>query len=277
MPERLLHQRVQTARRLVQDQQIRTCHQRTNENQLLPVALGVGPHLLRRIEIEPCHQFIPVGGIGPAMHPPEQVKRLRATERRPQARLTGDVGQAAVCLDRPALAVHAEDLRAALGRPDQSEQQPDRRRLARAVGSEISENLALMNLQAEILQHVNVPVTLGQSFGANRGRCHVPRYCSMAWGVAQASHPSRITSCRACSVILLSWTRTAEYPLKCAMVKRAVGCAANAASFSLRSATRTARMGPSGGMAVPNRLRSALLNGRSHAKVLLFTDQVRPP
>ena len=36
-------------------------------------------------------------------------------------------------------------------------------------------------------------------------------------------------------------------------------------------------MGPSGGVSVPNRLRSALLNGRSQAKPLPSTNQVRRP
>src|SRR5215470_11849726 len=71
--------------------------------------------------------------------------------------------------------------------------------------------------------------------------------------------------------------RTAEYPSKCGIVKKASGCAASTASFSLRSSTRTARIGPSGGAWSPNRRRSALLNGRSHANALPATDQVRPP
>src|SRR5688572_20501402 len=61
------------------------------------------------------------------------------------------------------------------------------------------------------------------------------------------------------------------------MVKNARGWAASAASFSPRSSTRTARIGPSGGAASPNRLRSALLNGRSHAKALPPTDHDRLP
>src|SRR5689334_19701374 len=49
------------------------------------------------------------------------------------------------------------------------------------------------------------------------------------------------------------------------------------ASFSPRSVTRTARTGPSGGVSSPNRLMSALLNGRSHANALPATNQVRLP
>src|SRR5262249_8273458 len=71
--------------------------------------------------------------------------------------------------------------------------------------------------------------------------------------------------------------RTAEYPSKCGIVKNAAGCAVSTASFSPRSATRTARIGPPGGVCSPNRLRPALLNGRSHAKGLPTTSHVRLP
>src|SRR5580700_10452048 len=61
------------------------------------------------------------------------------------------------------------------------------------------------------------------------------------------------------------------------MVNKASGCAARMASFSPRSATRTARIGPSGGSLSPNRLMSALLNGRSQAKAFPATNHVRLP
>ena len=44
--------------------------------------------------------------------------------------------------------------------------------------------------------------------------------------------------------------------------------------FSPRSSTRMATMSPSGGVSAPNRLMSALLNGRSQANVLPATSQV---
>ena len=78
-------------------------------------------------------------------------------------------------------------------------------------------------------------------------------------------------------VTFFKWTSTAAYPSKCGIVKNAFGWAASIASFSPRSATRTARIGPSGGVASPYRLMSALLNGRSHAKPLPATAHVRCP
>ena len=46
---------------------------------------------------------------------------------------------------------------------------------------------------------------------------------------------------------------------------------------SARSATRTARIGPSGGVIVPKRLISALLKGRSQANAFPATNHVRLP
>src|SRR5437764_13572372 len=61
------------------------------------------------------------------------------------------------------------------------------------------------------------------------------------------------------------------------MVKKDLGFAASAASFSMRSATRTARIGPPGGFASPKRFKSAFENGRTHAKALSFAAHARRP
>src|SRR5581483_2156529 len=61
------------------------------------------------------------------------------------------------------------------------------------------------------------------------------------------------------------------------MVKNPFRPLASTASFSPRSATRTARIGPSGGGSSPKRRRSALLNGRSHANAFPPTNHVRLP
>src|ERR1041384_2245961 len=50
---------------------------------------------------------------------------------------------------------------------------------------------------------------------------------------------------------------------------------ASNASLASRFSTETARISPAGGASSPNRLRSALLNGRCHAKPLPSTIHVR--
>ena len=110
LPERLLHQRIEPARRLVQDEQVGAGHQRGNEDDLLPVPLGVGADLLGGIEVEPGDQLVPVRLIDAPLDTPEELKGLGAGEGRPQVRLAGHEGEAAVRLDRLAVAVEAEDL-----------------------------------------------------------------------------------------------------------------------------------------------------------------------
>ena len=91
----------------------------------------------------------------------------------------------------------------------------------------------------------------------------------------QPSVEERLASARLPTTF--SWISTAAYPSKWGMVKKPFACAARTASFSPRSSTRTARIGPSGGVTSPKRLMSALLNGRSHANALPPTVHVRPP
>ena len=55
---------------------------------------------------------------------------------------------------------------------DQTQEQPDRRRLARSVGPEIAQHLADRHFEVEVAQDVNVPVALGQSLGVDRGDRH---------------------------------------------------------------------------------------------------------
>src|SRR5687767_3261079 len=61
------------------------------------------------------------------------------------------------------------------------------------------------------------------------------------------------------------------------MVKKPRGAMARSASLASRFSTRTARISPAGGVSSPNRLRSALLKGRSQAKNFLPTIHVRLP
>src|SRR5689334_13555736 len=61
------------------------------------------------------------------------------------------------------------------------------------------------------------------------------------------------------------------------MVKKPGSPISRRASLASRLSTRTARISPAGGVSSPNRLRSALLNGRCHAKPRSPTIHVRWP
>ena len=70
-------------------------------------------------------------------------------------------------LDCLALCVEPEDLSAAGGRADQSQQQPDRGGLPRTIGAKVAQDFAWRHLKIEIVDGVELAVALGQSLGAN--------------------------------------------------------------------------------------------------------------
>ena len=84
LPERLLHQRVEAAGRLIEDQQLGARHQGGDERELLAIALGVRADLHRRIEGEALHELVAVADVHATLDLAEQVQRLGAGERRPE-------------------------------------------------------------------------------------------------------------------------------------------------------------------------------------------------
>src|SRR3954453_19212454 len=96
------------------------------------------------------------------------MQRLGAGEGRPQVHLTRHVRDPAVSLDRVGLAVDPEDLGPPRRLTDQPQQQPDRRRLAGAVGPEVADHLTLGHLEVEGYQSLGVPERLRQVLGAYR-------------------------------------------------------------------------------------------------------------
>ena len=112
-----LHQRVEAARGLVEDQQLDVAGQGGDQRDLLPVALGVGAPLLGGVELEALEQLGAATFVEAAAQPAEQVDRPRRPVRDGH-RLTspGHVGQPAVQRRRRAPRVAAEqpDLSAVL-------------------------------------------------------------------------------------------------------------------------------------------------------------------
>ncbi len=166
--ERHLHQGIESARRLVEQQQVRARRERRDELDLLAVALGERADLLAGVEREALHQLVAIGDVDVAVQAPEEGERLRARHRRPQEGLAGDVRDAPVGGHRIAPGVDAEELRAPAARPVKAQQEPDRRGLARAVGPQVAVDLALADLEVEPVQRQRVAVALGQPDGADR-------------------------------------------------------------------------------------------------------------
>ena len=168
----LLHERIEPARRFVENEQVGTHHQRADEDDLLAVPLGIGPHLLVRIEVEAGDQLVTVGLVDLAVDPPEEVQRLGTGQGRPQVGLPGHVGEAPVRLHRAGLAVEAEDLAAPRRRPREAQHETDRRRLAGAVGAEVADHLPGRDLEVEMIERHHLAEALRQAFGSHSQVTH---------------------------------------------------------------------------------------------------------
>ncbi len=163
--ERLLDERVEARRRLVEDEQVRPVLERDDQPDLLLVALRVLLEPAARVEVERLDQLRDVGLVHAAAQVPEVGDGLRARQPVVQVELAGQVADALVDRDRVGGRLDAEDLGPPGGRPDEVEQDTHRRRLAGAVGPEEAEDLALGDLEVELDDAAMLAVGLGQALG----------------------------------------------------------------------------------------------------------------
>jgi hypothetical protein len=165
--ELLLHQRVQAAGRLVQDQQLRCVHERLHQADLLPVALREAADPGAQLQVEPAGQLLDAAG-GDATTEVAQVGERLADRLAPvDGELAGQVADTAPQRGaaRPRPGAQHPDLAAA--GPDQVQQQPDGGGLAGAVGAEVAEHLARPDLQVQTVEPTPAPVRLCQPLGAD--------------------------------------------------------------------------------------------------------------
>ena len=168
LAERHLHERVEPARRLVQDQQVGAGRERGDELHLLPVALRERAHLLARVELEPLDQHVAVGARRCRRAGVPRNSSVSAPVRLGQSeRLAGDIRHAAV--RRPA-SVHASSpkssARPAVGAME-PEQQPDGRRLARSIRPQEAIHLAGRDREVERIERERAPVALREDLRAD--------------------------------------------------------------------------------------------------------------
>jgi len=96
LAERDLHQRIEAARRFVEDRQVGSGRERVHQLDLLAIALRQRPHLLRGLDLEPLDQHLSVRKIDSAMHPSKELECLLSRELRSQRRLARDISDALV-------------------------------------------------------------------------------------------------------------------------------------------------------------------------------------
>jgi hypothetical protein len=75
-----------------------------------------------------------------------------------------------VCLDSPALTVEPENLGPARTWPRQPQEQADGGGLAGPVGPEVADDLALGDLQVEVVKSFGLTIALAKPFYADSGR-----------------------------------------------------------------------------------------------------------
>src|SRR5262245_27791501 len=147
--ERLLDERVEPGRRLVEHQQVRPVLEGDDQADLLLVALRVLLELAAGIEVQALDELLLVRRLDAASEVREVLDRLAAGELVVERELAREVAQPAMDLDRVHGRVDAEDRRLARRGADVVEQRPDRRRLAGAVWTQEAERLALGDFEVD--------------------------------------------------------------------------------------------------------------------------------
>ena len=145
----VLHERIQPGGGLIEHQQLGAVHEREHDPELLAVALRQLVDLAVEDHPEPFDQLIAQPLIDPAAGAGEPVEHAPAGHPRVKLELAGQVAAAGVDGDAVAEAVQPEHPGAAGAGALQAEQQPDRGRLARAVGPEEPEHLPAVDAQIE--------------------------------------------------------------------------------------------------------------------------------
>src|SRR5699024_5085003 len=155
---------------------------------LLALALRIGPSLLARVEVEGLDEFIASALVDPAAQPSEQVDRLAAGQPRPQFHVAGDIGQAAVQTHRTRPWVLAEEADRSRIMGQDAQQDPDRRRLAGAVGAEEAVDLAAGDLEIEPVESADSAIGLHDL--AHRDRRRDGCASLVCAGAGQCAHGS---------------------------------------------------------------------------------------
>ena len=172
--ELLLDEGVETARRLVEDEELRPVHQRLDEADLLPVALREVGHGAVQVEVEPLDQLVHVARIDADAQAREEREVLAARQARVEGELARDVADVPADLDALPARVQPEHDGPARRRTDEVDEEPERGRLAGSVRPQVAEDLAALDLEGEVDDAPRPAVALRQALGLDCRRRHGP-------------------------------------------------------------------------------------------------------
>ena len=188
--EALLHQRVETGDRLVQDQQLGLVHEGLDQADLLAVAGRELAHRPIELGVEALGERGAQAPVHAASELGQVVQYLRSGQLRVQGEIAGQETDPAADIEALGASVEPEHPRRARGRLDQVQEQPHRRRLARAVGAEEAEDLARLDLEVEVEEAVPGAVVLRKTLRSDRGmRAYLP------WTSLRSERSSRWSLC----------------------------------------------------------------------------------
>ena len=158
-----LHEGVEAAGRLVEEEQLGIGGERGDKRDLLPVALGVGPCLLGRVQLKPVEDELLALGVERAGEPHQDVDGLAAREIGPERHVPRHVGDAPMQRDGVGPWVASQKRSATAVGPQKTEQDADGGGLARAVGTEKSGHLARRDREIEPAEGLNGTEALGEA------------------------------------------------------------------------------------------------------------------
>jgi len=145
-----LDERVQASRGLVEDDEVRTAHERLDETELLAISLGELTNRTIENDAEPVAKTIPQRLVDRAPKSRERIELLATSQPIRETEVTWQIPHTATGHDTLPPGVVAEDLCAPSARSDETEEQPDRRALACAIRAEEAEDFTRLDPKVEI-------------------------------------------------------------------------------------------------------------------------------
>jgi hypothetical protein len=142
----LLNQRIEPRNRLIEDQQLGLVHERLDQAELLTVTRRQLAYPPAEVGVEPFCERVANPAVDTAAELGQVVQHRRAAQDRIEGELTGQEAHPPPDLQAVRPAVEPKQCRRPGGGFDQVEQQPHRRRLARAIRAEETENLATLDV-----------------------------------------------------------------------------------------------------------------------------------